>query len=74
MILLAVAVLTIFQPGFWFAPMMRKGKQRQQWDNMHGPEPSPAYQPMQAPAGGQPYDPMPPPQPYGPAQPWSARP
>lgn len=40
MILLAVAALTIFQPGFWFAPMMRKNKQRREWDNLHaGAEP-----------------------------------
>jgi hypothetical protein len=35
MIFLAVTALTIIQPGFWFAPMMRKNRQRIEWDNMH---------------------------------------
>lgn len=63
MVLLAVATLTVFQPGFWFVPMMRKTKLKQEWSNMQAEpyRPVNAFNaPAGAPASGPPmYDPMP---------------
>lgn len=72
MILLAITALTVFQPGFWFAPMMRRNKQRREWESLHASAPAqePAMPsnswPMTPQHPGQPYQQVSSPQPYQP--------